>query len=367
MKIKISREDLLHSLDCVKDATDTTNLNPILKSVLLKVKNNTLTIVATNHEIQMSTSCKVKADGDFERIVPAAKLQNILRSLDSDALVDIQFGENNASVKSGRSNFKLVTHKTDDFVPLGETGKLKKFSTKLSCAELMGALKKVAYAANKESHRPALTGILIEQKPGEVNFVATDAFRLAKQSVAVAGEEESNHVVPKKTVDSLLRNLKEDDKLEISHNERAIRFKTETFELISNTIEENFPDYQAVIPRNNKIVAQIDRGALQAVIRRAGALGDRDVIAFFSFKENSLTVETANRDNDRLTDSLDIKYSDEVVETGFNINYINEVLGVMQSDMIKISFRENASSALIEQGDDSKSDGFSYVVMPMRL
>ena len=367
MKLKISREDLLNCLDCVKDATDANNIHTILKNVLLRVKGGTLTTIATNHEIQMSTSCKMKGD-DGERIVPAAKLQSILRVLAADSLVEIDFGDENATVKSGRSSFQLKTQRTDDYTLLGETGKLKKLARELSCKDFIGALRKVAYATAKETHRPSLTGILMEQKEGEMNFIATDAFRLARQNFQVAGDEVVSHIIPKKTADILLRLLKDDDKLDISYNERTLRFKTEVFELISNTIEENYPDYQSVIPRKNKRWMTLAREDLQSLARRAGALGEKDLVAVMDVAKSQVQVEITDRDNTKMNDALDVEFKGEEFQVGFNITYLSEALGAMTCEKLNMSFRDSDNCALLEQADDAETaDGFCYVVMPMRL
>lgn len=397
MKIKISREDLLHCLEYVIDATDSSNINPLLRHVLLQVDNNTLTMVATDHMIQMKTACKIKSTQTFEKIVPAAKLQSILSALDSDTLIEMSFGERNVTLKAGRSQFSLVTEKADNYSLLGATGKLEKLSAGISSADLLQALRKVHYAAAKESHRLCLSGILMEQTVKAFNLVATDAHRLAVHSTSKGGKDASKHILPKKTVDILLKRLQDNDKIEISKNDRVVHFKTEVFELTSNIIDENYPDYQSVIPRKNESHAVVERKPLLAMIRRVNALVEKDAVVIFSFKNGSLEIESSNKDNDSLQESLDIEYTGEEHEIGFNISYIYDVVNVLHSDKLSIKIKDKSASVLMEpiggvaaasepdDGDEDSGDGddkkpekkgkkaaasggdFCYVVMPVRL
>ena len=375
-KIKISREDLLRCLEYVIDAADSTNINAILSNVLLQVDNNQLTMIATDHQIQMKTSCRVKSSESFEKIVPGAKLLSILTSLEAGSLVEMNFGERKVTLKSGQSQFDLSTQKRDDYVLLGETGPLEKMSADISSADLAKGLRRVHYATSKESHRLCLNGVLLEQSADSINLVATDAHRLAVQTIAKSSKEESKHIIPKKTVDILLKRLQDNDKIEILKNSNVVHFKTEVFELTANIIQENYPDYQAVIPRNNESQAVIERKPLLAMIRHVNALAKKDATVIFTFKSGVLEIEFTNNDNDRLEEKLDIEYSGEDCEIGFNISYIQDAVDALVSEKVSFKIKDNNASILVEpilsgdnSGEDSAGTGeqFCYVVMPIRL
>ena len=370
MKIKSNREELLRCLDSVKDAADS-SIKPILANVLLRVEKESLTMITTNHEIQITARACLQADGDFERIVPATKLQGILRSFGSDAVVEINFEENKAVVSSGRSSFKLLTHKTDDFVLMGETGKIEKLED-LASAELLTVMKKVNYASAQASHRNNLNGVLMERNGDGIHFAATDGHRLAVQTVAKEGaKKETRHIIPRKTVDILIQRLRNEGNVEISANDRVVKFKTEDFEFISNIIDENYPDYRNVIPRqsNNK-TAVIERQKLQEVMKHADALamsaGSRqDAVVIFTFTENKLHVKASNRDEDSLEDSAEIKYGDEEMEIGFNIQFINDIVNALNDDIIEIKIGDKNGGVIVQPAGEDES--FVYVVMPVRF
>lgn len=368
MNIKSNREELLGCLEAVKDAASST-IKPILGNVLIRVDGNAMTMIATDHEIQMTANGNLESKDTFESIVPAGKLQNVLRSLETDAVIEMRFDEKNATMSSGRSVFKLVTQKTDEFVLLGETGKLKKLE-KMDGKDVLVALRKVYYASAQQSHRINLNGVLLERSEDGVHFVATDGHRLAVQRISEKkGAGETRHIIPRKTIDVLVQRLREEGEVEISANDRVVKFKTDYFELISNVIDENYPDYRNVIPReNNDKKATVERGKLQAAMRRVMALAGprKDENVAFVFGENKLQIKTSNRDSDSLEEWMEIGYDGDKIEIGFNIQYIADVLNALDDDVLEIRMNDENSGVLIQPAGD-ESDAFVYVLMPIRL
>ena len=364
MEIKANREELLTCLDNVRDAATTgTNINQIFGNVLIRSRENSLTMITTNHEIQMEAECRLVSGKKLERILPVEKLQSILRALKDETAVTIKFRQDEAVIASGRTRYKLMTHKTEDFSPLGETSEMLELKT-LPTADFRKALKKVVYASAQKSHRMSLNGVLLECTADGFTLTATDGHRLATQFTASGSKQkdEIQHILPRKTVDILIQRLADEETMKISANDRAIRFKTETLELISNVIQENYPDYKTVIPRDNDKKAIIGHKEFSAVMRHVAAVAEQSSVVTMKFSENQLEVECLNRDSDSLNDSLDINYSNEKIDIRFNINFIQDVLNAMSSDIIEMRMRDGKSSVSIKAAED---ESFNYVLMPV--
>lgn len=364
MEIKTTRNVFLDCLQLVKDAASPNNINSVLSNVLIRTGNDALTMVATNHEIQMTAKYELKSSKNFEQVLPVTKLLNILRALDADTEIRIKFNQDSALISADHSTFKLAVDKVNTFVPLGETGEMTMLDT-ISEKEIKAAFRRVSYASAQQSHRMNLNGVYMEWQADGIHLTATDGHRLATQHIlreGKSGGKEMQHILPRKTVDILTQRLGDEGELEISANDRAVKFKTEQFELITNIIDENYPDYPSVIPRNNEKKAVIERKAMQAMMRRVSALAEKGTPVNFTFNENRLNIECLNRDNDSLTDWLEAKYEDENLQIGFDINFILDVLNALETDMVEINMADNNSSALIKGvGDDT----FQYVLMPI--
>lgn len=364
MEIKTNCKELHDCLVLVKDAASPNNINSALSNVLVRVKGGNLTMVATNHEIQMTAQYPLKSAKEVEQVLPVAKLLKILGVLNQEADVKIKFGEDSASISAGRSNFKLTVDKVNSFVPLGETGKMSPLET-IGVKEMKAAFRKVSYASAQQSHRMNLNGVYMERLADGIHLTATDGHRLATQLIGEKKKKdgkETQHILPRKTVDILQQRLGDEDELEISANDRAVKFKTGQFELITNVIDENYPDYPSVIPRNNENKALIERKALQEVMRRVQALAEKQTPVNFAFSDNRLDIECLNRDNDSLTEWLEINYSQEKLQIGFDISFVLDVLNALDTDMVEVSMADNNSSALIKGVGD---EAFSYVLMPI--
>jgi DNA polymerase-3 subunit beta len=363
MEIKAQKEDLLACLDCVKDAAGSSGLNAILSNVLFKSAADTLTMTTTDHEIQMEAKCQITAGADLERLLPVAKLQSILRSLDGGAEVSIKFRKEDATVCAGRAKFKLATSRTEEFARLGETSKMEMLE-KVAAADFQKALRKVYYASGQRSHRMSLNGVFLDRGADGASFVATDGHRLAIQKIAANGSQKTTqHILPRKTVDILIQRLGDAETLKIYANDRVVKFNTDKFELTSNVIDDVYPDYRAVIPRGNDIVALVEREPLLAVMRRVAAVAERGDAVAFSFAKGRVDVECLNKDSDSLNDWLEAKCElAEALKIRFNINFIMDVLNAMDAPVIEVQLKDSNSSALIKAPED---DSFNYVLMPV--
>lgn len=376
MNLKGTRDQFLNCLQKVSTASQSGSINPILSNVLLKADSTSVDIIATDQETQMKAPCPVKANKKFDATVSAKKFQGILSRLEADGQVsfDYEEGKNKDSraainISCGKTRYKLSTLDPSEFPQLGEKATLKPF-LKISAAVLLDALKRVSYSSAVNSHRMNLNGVLLESSVKGLRVVATDGHRMAVQELpADKTPGEVQLILPRKSVNELIRNLpgEGDLEVEIKSSERVARFTAGTFELTSTLITENFPDYKSVIPRNNDKTVVVARAELLAGLQRVSAISpDRDVTTIINFTKGMAGLECINQENETANDEISVKYDGEKLEIGFNTGFLIDMLSAADEDGFEIKILDASSSVLFEP-PAGKKPAFMYVVMPVRL
>lgn len=377
MNIKGTREQFLNCLQKVSPAAQAGSINPILSNVLLKVDASSVDIIATDQETQIKAPCQVKANKKFDATVSAKKFQDILRRLSADGEVSFDYQESKSkdgraaiNISCGKTRYKLSTLDASDFPHLGERAKFSPL-LKLPASDLLNSLQRVCYSSAVNSHRLNLNGVLLKNKVGVLQVVATDGHRMAVQDLPeIKGKSpgEVELILPRKSVTELIRNLPEegDSEVEIKSSDRVVRFTTGSFELTSSIITESFPDYESVIPRNNDKKVVIAREALLTGLQRVAAIAERESTVVLTFSKGSLALECINAESETANDEISAQYDGEKIEIGFNVSFLTDMFSAVEEDGFEIQIQDSSSSVLIEPAKDKKP-AFQYVVMPVRL
>jgi DNA polymerase-3 subunit beta len=365
--IKSQRDTLLAPLQSVSGIVERRHTLPILSNVLLEKKGDQLTLLATDIEIQITTSTTCTGgEGDGAVTVGARKLQEILRSLPDTTEITVNLEDKRLQVKGGKSRFNLQTLPADDFprMTLNE-GDTKQFS--ISQRDFRQLIAKTQYGMAAQDVRYYLNGLLLLVEGKELRAVATDGHRLAYASVAIETElPRQEMILPRKTVLELNRLLVDSDEaLNITLSSNQVRFAFGSVVLVSKLIDGKFPDYERVIPPSLRNHMTVGRQMLMQAMHRAAILtnekfrGVRVVLG-----ENSLRLIAANAEQEEAQEEIEVQYTGEPIDVGFNVGYLLDVLNNVQSEEIQWSFNDANSSALITVPGN---DRFKYVVMPMRI
>lgn len=365
--IKTQRDTLLAPLQSVSGIVERRHTLPILSNVLLEKKGERLTLLATDIEIQITTSTEgAGGDGDGAVTVGARKLQEILRSLPDSNEVSLVLEDKRLQVRAGKSRFSLQTLPADDFprMTLSE-GDTRQFQ--LSQKAFRQLLAKTQYSMAAQDVRYYLNGLLLLVDGKELRAVATDGHRLAYASVELEAElPRQELILPRKTVLELNRLLVDtDDALTITLAPNQIRFAFGTVVLVSKLIDGKFPDYERVIPASLRNHMTVARQTLMQAMQRAAILTNekfRGVRVVLS--ENSLKLIAANAEQEEAQEEIEVNYTGETIDVGFNVGYLLDVLNNVHTDEIQWSFNDANSSALITVPGNER---FKYVVMPMRI
>ena len=365
--IKTHRDTLLAPLQSVSGIVERRHTLPILSNVLLEKKGDRLTLLATDIEIQITTATAgAGGDGDGAVTVGARKLQDILRSLSDNTEVSLLLEDKRLQVRAGKSRFSLQTLPADDFPRMTiSEGETRQFSmSQKAFRQLIG---KTQYGMAAQDVRYYLNGLLLLVEGKELRAVATDGHRLAFASVEIEADlPRQEMILPRKTVLELNRLLVDSDEvLHITMAPNQVRFAFGSVVLVSKLIDGKFPDYERVVPASLKNHMTVGRQTLMQAMNRAAILtnekfrGVRVVLG-----ENTLKLIAANAEQEEAQEEIEVNYTGDVIDVGFNVSYLLDVLNNVHTDEIQWSFNDANSSALITVPGN---DRFKYVVMPMRI
>ena len=366
-QVKAKRDDILGPLSAVSGIIERRHTLPILSNVLLERGADTLSFLATDIEIQISAKSTIAASAETRAMtVGARKLLDILRALPEGAEVTLQQQDKRLLVKAAKSRFSLQTLPAEDFPKLAKpAGDAARFA--LSQKALRRLLGLVQYAMAQQDIRYYLNGLLMLVEERELKVVATDGHRLAYAALKLDTDLPRQEViVPRKTVLELAKLLGDSDdpvKIELSATQAAFSFGS--VELISKLVDGKFPDYTRVIPTQHKNVLRIERDALRQALQRAAILsnekfrGVRWVLA-----DGSLKIVSSNAEQEEANEELEVQYSGDALDIGFNVNYLLDVLNNVSGSALECAFGDSSSSALVSFASEKD---FKYVVMPMRI
>jgi DNA polymerase-3 subunit beta len=366
--IQTDKDTLLKPLQAVTGIVERRHTLPILSNVLIERQDGALRFVATDLEIQVSTTAEAqgKEQKPLAVTVAAKKLQDILRSLPEQAGVSLESKDGRLQLKAGKSRFSLQTLPPEDFPRLAE-GSAALAEVSLPQRVLRSLLLHVQYAMAQQDIRYYLNGLLLVLEPGGLKVVATDGHRLAFMAHDFPGPSARQEMIlPRKAVLELVKLLADSDdpvKLELLANQ--VRFSFDRVVLVSKVIDGKFPDYTRVVPSNYGRHFTIDRVTLQQALQRTAILSNEKFRGVrLVMTSGSLRLSCTNTDQEEAQEELEIEYGGEALDIGFNVTYLLDVLNNLSAGSVDCAFGDANSSALVTVPGDPD---FKYVVMPMRI
>ncbi|EIJ42036.1 DNA polymerase III, beta subunit [Beggiatoa alba B18LD] len=377
MKLAIIRKDLINPLKMVNGAVEPRQTLPILGNTLVEVKGQTLHLTATDAEIEISCCIPLEAESDVvegRTTIPARKFLDICRSLGDNSLIEIQAEpDNRAVIKSGRSRFTLSTLNADEFPTLSadkQSETTLRFTFEIAQRTLRDLLAQTQFSMAQQDVRYYLNGLLFDLTPGELAVVATDGHRLAmaKESFNLEGVEPTQVIIPRKAVNELARMLGDnaDTQITVSVYENYIKFAfADRLVLSSKLIDGRFPDYRGVIPAypDKFMLAHCD--LLKQALSRASILSNEKYKGVrLSFNPQRLIITARNPEQEEAEEELEVEYTGEAFEIGFNVTYLLDVLNAITTKEVEFCFGDTNASCLIRP---KEIDQTKYVIMPMRL
>lgn len=374
LAVTVERAVLLKALGHVQSVVERRNTLAILANIKIEAAGGKLSLTATDTDIEITETIEVAVAEEGAITVPAHTLYDIVRKLPEGSQVELtgtDSGGGKLKINSGSCNFSLASLPVNDF-PVMDSGDMT-HSFKLLPAEIVALIDKTKFAISTEETRYYLNGIFLHTKDdvkngGKLCAVATDGHRLAKVEIdAPAGAREiTGVIIPRKTVGEI-RKLVEDGaaEIEVALSDTKISFVCGNAVLISKLIDGTFPDYERVIPSDNDKEAELDSGALARAVDRVSTISSEKTRAVkFTLESGKLIVSATSEENGAAKEELEIEYSENSFDIGFNSRYLLEMMSVLKGQKIQISLKDGNAPALVRDSEDPTA---LFVIMPMRI
>lgn len=367
MKVTVGREELLKPLQMITGVVERRQTLPILANCLIDAGPDGVRFTGTDLEIEITGRlAEGRVDKPGTVTVSSWKLLEITRTLAEGSEVVLEADGEKLVLSSARSRFSLATLPARDFP--GVDAVEGEVSFRIEPATLAGLMHKTGFAMAHQDVRYYLNGLLMELHQGKLRAVATDGHRLAYGEAAadITRDPAQQVIVPRKAVQELQRILREaGDLVTVRLDQNHLCVEGDDFRFVSKLIDGKFPDYQGVIPRHDKLNAEIDRDVFRQALTQAGKLVNEKYRGVrLEFSPDGLRVTANNPEQEQAEVEVQVTYDGPVQEIGFNVQYLLDILGVTEGESVKVWLADPNSSIRIE--DEADPDA-CYVVMPMML
>ena len=364
MKLTAKREELLAPLQSVIGVVERRQTMPVLANVLLSARDKRLGMTGTDLEVELAATSAVEVETAGDLTVPGRKFLDILRALPSGVQVTLTTEGEKATVRAGRSRFTLTTLPASEFPVLEEIHAQQTLT--LGQGEFHRLIDKTHFSMAQQDVRYYLNGLLLETQESTLRAVATDGHRLALCEMTLGAPAKAGQViVPRKAILELQRILGSEGEIELAIGTNHIRAQIGDIRFTSKLIDGRFPEYGRVIPNQPPRVALADRDLLRQALQRTAILSNEKYRGIrVGVKPGLLALQAHNPEHEEAEDQLEVEYEGEELEIGFNVNYLLDALGAIETDRVELGFTDANSSCLIRAPGSAEA---RYVVMPMRL
>lgn len=365
MKFSASKANVINELALLQGIVEKRTTMPILSNVLLTASGEKVEIMATDLEVGMKSIFEAEIKEEGKAAVNGKKLFDFIRLLPEDRPIDFFKKDEYMLVKSGESEIKIVAAPEEDFPAIQECS----FDNHLSfpLTDFKEMVDCVFYAITQEQ-RYYLSGALLSVKNRQLELVSTDGHRLAytrREIDDLQVDREINQIVSKKTLNELKKF--ENSKIDFDFDDNSLFFRVGNRVLISRIIESKFPNYQAVIPKNNPNLLLVEREELVSAIKRVSVLSaDRSKGIKLEMKPSELRLFSSNPEMGEARDKLQVDYQGEELEIGFNSQYLLDFLTTLSSERVRLEIKDENSAVLMKPEPEEKGV-YLYVLMPMKI
>jgi DNA polymerase III subunit beta len=370
MEITVSKFDLLRELTATQGVVERKTTIPILSNYLFEAAGDKLSLTATDLDLSLRTSCIAKVKKEGACTIPARKLYDYVRLL-PDADITIKLLENHwVSIRCGRSNTKMVGMAKSNFPSLPvfpAAGAIK-----IPAAVLRSMISKTGFAIASEESRYTLNGALMVLKPESITMVATDGHRLAhvertgEKFEGVSGEMKT--LIPKKAMDELKSLLDSDvETIDFAKDESTLFFRVGPRLLTSRQLTGQFPNYEAVLPKDISKSIALHGEELGAAIARVAQFADeRSRAVRLRLEKGELKLSASSTETGESEDTIEVAYDGEPMAIGFNAQYLMDFIKATGSCDVKLELKDAQSAGQLRPAE-SEDYKYRYIVMPMRI
>tara|TARA_Y100001949_G_C15978028_1_gene327108 strand:+ start:941 stop:2044 length:1104 start_codon:yes stop_codon:yes gene_type:complete len=367
MDFYILKEEVVKSLNLTLGVVEKRQTLPILSNVLIEVDETSLKFTATDLESEISTTSTIsnfKSGG--KTTAPARKLSDLCRLLPDLTEIHFYLDGDNLNIETSSGKYNLSTLPSEDF-PVFEIEDTES-QINISSVNLNMLITKTAFAMGNQDWRHYLNGLFVSIDDKNITTVATDAHRLALASTTLneASSESTSGIVPRKSINEIGKIAGDNsDNVIVKISQTSVSVESSGTVFVSKLIEGKFPDYEQVIPSGESSVLEIDKKLFSESLSRVSVLSSEKYKGVrIVTNENSLHISANNPEKEQGEENLNCKYKGENVDIAFNVNYLQEILSTIDSEIIEVNFFGSDKSCLIT---DPNNESLKYVVMPLLI
>ena len=370
MKFIVNSTSLLKELQKLNSVINSNNTLPILDNFLFEISSNKMKIIASDLEVTMISEINIESDTNGKITIPARLLTDTLKTFSNQPLTFIVNTENySVEMSSEIGNYKIAGQNAAEFpkTPTLSTSSSTNFSGKI----LANAINKTLFASGNDELRPVMSGVFCELSSEQVTFVATDAHKLVKHTRKELSSEKTKEIIlPKKPLTILKNNIIEDEDIKIEFNDTNAMFIFNNSTIICRLIDGKYPNYDAVIPKENPNKLVVETNKLLSSIKRVSIYANKTThqirlkIAGSELQITSEDLDFANKAEERLS----CQYEGADMEIGFNSKFVIDMLSNIGAKQISLEMSAPNRAGIIlpldgmEEGEDTL-----MLVMPVML
>jgi DNA polymerase III subunit beta len=372
MKFIINSQVLLKNLQAISGVLNTSNTLPILDDFLFDLQEKTLKVTASDLETTMSVSLPLdNADDSGSVTVPAKLLLDTLKCF-QDVPITFTIDDKTLAIEisANEGKYRLTGHNGDEYPQspiLDDTA-----TANLPSSLLAEAINKTVFATGNDELRPVMSGVYLELADTGLTFVATDAHKLVRyRRNDVQADNTVSFIMPKKPLNQLKNVLtSEDIPVLLEYNQTNASFTFRNILLICRLIDGRYPNYEAVIPKQNPNNLVIERIPFLNAVRRVALYGNQSTHQIrlkITGRELVLSAEDIDYSNEA-KERLSCVYEGEDIEIGFNAKFLQEMISNLSNDEIKMELSApNRAGIIMPVDNENKNEDILMLVMPVML
>ncbi|HRR56965.1 MAG TPA: DNA polymerase III subunit beta [Acidobacteriota bacterium] len=371
MDLSVSRSRILRELQFVQGVVERKTTVPVLANALLETKGNQLTVTASDLDVTLRCSCAADIRVAGALSVPARKLFDIIRLLPESDVHMKALSSDWMQITCSRARFKIPSLPKESFPVIpAVTGD----GLNLPADALRRMIPRCSYAITQEETRYTLSGALLRVTPGGLTMVSSDGHRLVVLDYGAPFDQLVDRVealVPKKTLLELGKLVAEGDApVQFGLSQNHLFFTVEGRLMVSRVLSGRFPNYEMVIPRDNRIVMRAPTGELTEALRRVSIMTDLESRGVcMALEEGSVDLLATSPDAGTASESLPVAYEGPALKVNFNAEYLLDFLTTVESNEVDFFFKDHEAQVLVKPAKEADGEDpleYSYVIMPLK-
>ena len=368
MKFSTSKSELQKALQKLAKAIPTRSTLPILNSVFIKIEGTEALLKSTDLEIAIESKIPVSVEEEGAVCIPLKTLLSITSELPETRLTIETNEKNKTIIITDLGEYDLMGNPAEEF-PEGIQHEEKQ-RMKISLSLFQKIIESTLFAVSKDELKPSLSGVCFDIKKDVIKAVSTDGHRLVKhiQKQTNTNEEVKNIIIPKKFLSFVLAQTG-DEELVLSFGKSTLKATQGKETTTTRLIDEVFPDYEVVIPKENNKTLNINKKDLLGAIRRVSIFSNRSthqVALNLSPESCNVTTEDPERSS-KAKESVLAKYQGEEIRIGYNAEYLKDIVSHVNGEEITIKFGSSVTAALFSSSRKEETEENTMLLMPIRL